>query len=114
MDQARRTQFAHLEDARRGLLEWASASAIPLVRVEFVVPFVATDYSTAVWLFYATDADVARSVTAGSITSVDDQFRSLLAAGNYPADWLAAVSFQVDSHENVERNFAGSYFHRLR
>jgi hypothetical protein len=30
------------------------------------------------------------------------------------ADTVTPPSFQVDSHENVERNFEGNYLHRLR
>lgn len=43
-----------------------------------------------------------------------EKFLAILAENGYPADWLADTSFEVDSHENVERNFDGSYFYRLR
>lgn len=114
MEPARRRQLAHLNDARQDLLAWATANDIPLVRVEFVVPFVDTDFGASVWLFYDTDASVACYADIGTITNVQDKFLLILSDNGYPADWLADTSFEVDSHQNVERNFEGSYFHRLR
>jgi hypothetical protein len=45
---------------------------------------------------------------------VQQEFLSILGAGGYPAAWLPDVAFDIDSHENVERNYDGSYFYRLR
>jgi hypothetical protein len=114
MKTARRKQFAHLDDAGKDLLAWATTNAIPLVRVEFVLPFVPTDFGASVWLFYDTDVNVARCADAGVTTNVQEKFLSILSDNGYPDDWLADTSFQVDSHENVERNFEGNYFYRLR
>ncbi|MBE1491864.1 hypothetical protein [Plantactinospora soyae] len=114
MDAARRRQFAHLGDAKKELLAWTTANAIPLVRVEFVVPFVETDFDASVWLFYDTDASAELCARTGVTADVEQKFMSILSDDGYPAGWLAETSFQVDSHENVERNFEGSYFYRLR
>lgn len=114
MEPAGRKQFAYLNDARQELLAWATGNGIPLVRLEYVVSFVETDFGTNVWLFYDTDASVASCAAAGMTANVQTKFLAILADNGYPADWLADTSFEVDSHENVERNFEGSYFYRLR
>lgn len=114
MDPARSRQFDHLDNAQHELLAWASANEVPLVRVEFVVPFVPTDFYVTVWLFLDTDAHVACCAANGVTARLEQQFRTILARNGYPADWLADASFSVDSHENVERNYEGSYFYRLR
>jgi hypothetical protein len=114
VEPARRTQFKHLSTAQRDLFAWAAANDVPLVRVEFVVPFVPTDFDATVWLFLDTDANVTRCADTGVTAKFEQQFRSILAGIGYPADWLAGTSFCVDSHENVERNYEGSYFYRLR
>jgi hypothetical protein len=88
------------------LLAWATANGIPLVRVEYVVPFIETEFGTNVWLFYDTDASVASCADAGTTANVQEKFLATLADNGYPADWLADTSFDVDSHENVQRNFA--------
>jgi hypothetical protein len=113
VDAARKKQFAHIDAARIGLLAWARANDVPLVRVEFVVPFVDTDFSISVWLFYDTDLNLTRAAN-GTTANVQREFLSILSSAGYPADWLVCTSFFVDSHENVERNFEGSYFYRLR
>lgn len=114
MDPARRTQFDHLSTAKHELLSWAVANEAPLVRVEFVVPVDPTDFDAAVWLFFDTDANVARCAANGMTARLEQEFRTILARSGYPGDWLAGTSFYVDSHENVERNYEGSYFYRLR
>ncbi len=114
VDAARKQQFAHIDAAKTNLLGWAQANDVPLVHVEFVVPFVETDFSLGVWLFYATDANINRAAADGTTTNVQQEFQSILSATGYPNDWLTRVSFYVDSHENVERNYQGSYFYRLR
>lgn len=110
MEPARRKQLAHLNHAKENLLGWATANDVPLARVEFVVPFT----KTSVWLFYDTNANVERCAATGTTTNVQAKFLSILSDNGYPANWLEDTSFQVDSHENVERNFQGSYFYRLR
>jgi hypothetical protein len=114
VDAARKKQFAHIEAAEIGLLTWARANDVPLVCVEFTVPFVETDFSLGVWLFYDTGLNLTRAAADGTTANVQRQFLSILSSAGYPADWLARISFVVDSHENVERNFEGSYFLRLR
>ncbi|MFE9918189.1 hypothetical protein ACFYPG_23810 [Micromonospora sp. NPDC005553] len=114
MNPTRRRQFDHLGTARRELLSWAAANEVPLTRVEFVVPFVPTDSDTAVWLFFDTHANVARCASNGVTARLEQEFRTILTRSGYPAEWLAGTSFYVDSHENVERNYKGSYFYRLR
>jgi hypothetical protein len=56
----RAQQFSIIDAARKRLLEWAEARRIPLVRVEFVVPFVENDFSLGAWLF-TTPARALRS-----------------------------------------------------
>jgi hypothetical protein len=111
---ARKQQLAHIEAAGAELRAWARSNGVPLVHVDFVVPFVETDFSLSVWLFYDTDRSVADLDHDGTTARVQQEFLSILDAGGYPAAWLPDVAFYVDSHENVERNYDGSYFYRLR
>jgi hypothetical protein len=103
-----------IEAAKTPLRAWAGANGVPLVQVDFVVPFVETDFSLGVWLFYDTDRSVADLDRDGTTARVQQEFLSILGAGGYPAAWLPPVTFAVDSHENVERIYEGSYFYRLR
>lgn len=37
-----------------------------------------------------------------------------LRESGYPFDEFPNVAFEIDSDENVRKNYAGSYFYRLR
>jgi hypothetical protein len=114
MSTARQTQFDHLDAAKKQLLEWAGENGVSLARVEFVVPFVETDFGAAVWLFYQDDAQVMAFDQDGTTSRAQAQFLSFLEQAGYPAEWLPDVAFYIDSQENIDRNYQGSYFYRLR
>jgi hypothetical protein len=114
MDPARGKQFGHLANAEARILRWAAANAIPLVRIEYVVPFAETDVSATVWVFYDTDLNVRRLTEDGTDADLRRELLAILGAQGYPPEWLSQVGFTADSHENVERNYDGSYFLRLR
>ena len=111
---ARKDQFDAIERARKETLTWTATQRIPLHRIEFIVPFVETDFSLDVWLFFDTDDTLAAVRGDGRHAVVEQTFLAALIATGYPPDWLEKVVFSSDSHENVERNFEGSYFYRLR
>ena len=111
---ARKVQFDAIGRARKETLRWAGAQRIPLHRIEFIVPFVDTDFSLDVWMFYDTDDNLAAVRGDGRCAAVEQAFLAALTTIGYPPDWLENVVFSSDSHENVERNFEGNYFYRLR
>lgn len=110
----REDQFKFIEAARAQLMESANASSVPLHRVEFVVPFVETDFSLSAWFFLETDAQLNGRDAKRWTTWLKSEFLKILRAQDYPARWLGEVGFAFDSHENVVENFEGSYFYRLR
>jgi hypothetical protein len=114
VEAARRKQFEHLASAKARILSWAAAQDLPLVRVEYIVPFVETDFDASVWVFYDTDLNVRRLTEDGTDANLRREFLAILGADGYPPEWLSQVDFLADSHENVERNYEGSYFFRLR
>jgi hypothetical protein len=106
--------YAHVGAAKVKLLAWAESNGLPLVRMHCVGPFHQPDFSLGVWLFYGTDLDVERCTSDGRTALMQGEFLSILSEAGYSAERLAEVIFVVDSHENVERNYEGSYFYRLR
>jgi hypothetical protein len=74
----RAQQFSIIDAARKRLLEWAEARRIPLVRVEFVVPFVENDFSLGAWLFYDTGASVAIHEAHGVTAALRERFLAAL------------------------------------
>jgi len=45
---------------------------------------------------------------------VQDAFLKILQDDGYPAQWMAAVRFDYDSRERVDREFEGSYYNYFR
>ncbi len=107
-------QFAYIETARASLLLWAREQGIPLHGIEFVVPFVHTDFSVSIWCFYETHDQLQRSGAMQWSERLASHFTELLLGLGYAASWLPEARFYFDSHENVVRNYEGSYFYRLR
>jgi hypothetical protein len=107
-------QFAWIDSAKKDLLRWAEEQGIPLHQMEFVVPFVDTDFSLSAWFFFETDEQLQRSNASGWPERLSTRFTEVLATFGYPAAWLTKIGFFWDSHENVVRNYEGSYFYRLR
>jgi hypothetical protein len=110
----REEQFRIIEAARERLISWAHARGIPLARLEFLVPFVADDFSLSTWLFYDTDASAAALEADGTTATVRREFLAAVRTLGYPERWADEIDFSVDSHENVVRSYEGSYFYRLR
>ena len=110
----RSDQFAYIDSAKKDLLEWAEEQGISLHRIEFVVPFVDTDFSLSAWFFFETDEQFGQSGATGWPERLSARFAEVLAALGYPAALLTKIGFVWDSHENVIRDYGGSYFYRLR
>ena len=110
----RHEQLQLIEAARERIISSAHARGIPLVRVEFLVPFVADDFSLSTWLFYDTDVSTAAREADGTTATLQSEFVAALRALGYPDQWASEIDFCVDSHENVVRSYEGSYFYRLR
>lgn len=110
----RSDQFAYIDAAKASLLRWAPEHGIPLHQIEFVVPFVDTNFGLSVWFFFETDEQLRRSNAMGWPDRLSARFTELVERLGYSAAWLPKIRFVLDSHENVVRNYEGSYFYRLR
>jgi hypothetical protein len=110
----RSRQFELIGGARKRLLKWARAEGIPLQHVEFVVPFVETDFSLSVWLFYSDQSSVAAFEGDGTSARVTQRFQVELAEAGYPTNWLSLVECRFASKEVVDRDYEGSYYYFVR
>jgi hypothetical protein len=110
----RSDQFAYIEAARANLLRWAPEHGIPLHRIEFVVPSVDTDLGLSAWFFFETDEQLRRSKAMGWPQRLSTRFTEVVVGLGCPATWLPEIRFVLDSHENIIRNYEGSYIYRLR
>lgn len=95
-------------------MTWSTTEGIRLHNIETVIPFVLTDKDLWVWLFFDTDELVKKYQQEGTEDKVRSEYLRTLKSLQYPEDYLNQVTFYIDSHENVVKNFEGSYFYRLR
>jgi hypothetical protein len=107
-------QLDFVDLAKTQTLSWAKSVNIKIHNIYTVIPFVITDKSLSVWLFFETDYLVNQYYQDGTVDKVKDHYLLSLQKMSYPFAYLQSVTFEVDSHENVEKNFEGSYFYRLR
>ena len=110
----REEQFAIIAKAKEAIMKWAESQQIHLFRVEYVVPFVQDDFSLYTWFFFKTDQDVVNYEKDGTSERLSQQFLVTLEGMGYPAPNIKQVSFIFDSDENVQKNYEGNYFYRLR
>jgi len=110
----RHEQFQIIASAKRLIVAWADEATIPLHAVEFVVPFVATDFGLSVWFFYKTNTQLGAAQSNTWSEQLQAAFLKALASLGYDSRWLAEVIFVFDSHENVQKEAEGSYFLRMR
>jgi len=82
--------------------------------VEYVATFEKWDDGMGVWIFFPTDADLKEYTESGVTQGIEADFRDILKQLKYPFRKFPRVGFVFDSDENVQKNYKGSYFYRLR
>ena len=107
-------QLNFVDRLKKLILDWTMQNEIRLHWVDYVVPFVLTDKSLTVWLFYDTDKTKSDYEINGTNEIVKNQYLHFLTKLGYTIDYLKEVTFYIDSEENVKKNYEGSYFYRLR
>ncbi len=114
MDTKRKQQFDIVEKTHASVRQSSADMGIRLDNIEVVVPFVDGDFDLHVVIFFQTDADLEAYRKDGTTVAVQETYCASLRGFGYPDDWLAGVTFEFDSKENVDANFEGSYFYRMR
>jgi hypothetical protein len=117
MDISRLTRdraYAIIDQAKNQLLQWAQLQRIAIHTIEYVAVFENWTKDIGVWIFFETDKELRSCEHSSLVDQIKTQYLCILRELNYPFDLFPNVIFQFDSHENVQRNYQGSYFYRLR
>ena len=110
----RSAQFRFIEAGRKRLRKAARVDGIRLEHVEFVVPFVETDFSLSAWLFYRDQEDVQTYASDGTSDRLHARLKAELGSIGYPADWLPLVACRFASKQEVDESYKGSYYYYVR
>jgi len=104
-------QWDIIEKAKLVLINWSSNNNVYIHEVYFV-PM--NDFSLEVYIFYRNDNDIILNKGNGISDDVKQIFLKTLSDMDYFRYYKNNISFIFDSHENVVKNYSGSYFFRLR
>ena len=111
---SRATPWDIITRARAMLLELEASKGITIHEVQFTATFEKWDDGIGVWIFFPTDADLSEHDQRGTTGEIEVDFRNILKQLRYPFRRFPRVGFVFDSDENVQKNYEGSYFYRLR
>lgn len=103
---------AALEQAMIQTLEKMNDQLFPIADFHIIQ----ADTWAAVWVFFVTEQAVKEQGEAGTLIGLEEDFRERLLAFKEPFSFedLPSISFEFDSKENVDKNYQGSYYLRMR
>lgn len=93
--------------------DWCASKNIPLHRIQHVITWEDWDDGIGVYIFLETTSQRDK-LKPDQIDEMRDRYLAFLRGFGYPFDKFPNVVFEFDSDENVRKNYAGSYFYRLR
>jgi hypothetical protein len=105
--------WAAIKSADGRFLSWANSNGIVVSRIEHVAVFEEWSRGAGIYIFFPTDEDLERHRSIGKLANMETLYRQYLSDAEYPSERFP-VLFDFDSHENVVKNYQGSYFYRLR
>jgi hypothetical protein len=103
--------FDILEKSDKLLIQQAKEQNIDICHIEHVTSFVDPRVGPFICIFFNTDSELENYKQNGTTRLVEDLYNKILLSldsQNYN------FSFEFDSEENVNKNYAGSYFYRMR
>lgn len=108
--------FPAIERALSDVLDDMEVRGVRVRHTEVVTTSEEWDESLGIWFFFENDDELAKYRLDGTTGTIEALFNDHLEAAKKPYSFskLPAVVFEFDSHENVLRNYQGSYFLRLR
>lgn len=108
--------FPAIEQALSDVLNDMKVRGIRVRHTEVVTTSEEWDDALGIWFFFEDDDELAKCRLDGTTATIETLFNDRLDAAKKPYSFskLPTVVFEFDSHENVLRNYQGSYFLRLR
>jgi len=102
-----------VEKADKAFTHWCEGNDIPLHGIHHVITWEDWDDGIGVYAFLHDIADVEELQTA-QVEEMKNTYLEYLTKYGYPFETFPNVAFEIDSDENVRKNYSGSYFYRLR
>ena len=102
-----------VSSADQAFKDWCASENIPLHGIQHVITWEDWDDGIGVYIFMETMWQ-REKLRPEKIDEMKNRYLAFLREFEYPFDKFPNVVFEFDSDENVRKNYAGSYFYRLR
>ena len=103
-----------LDEADAILRDWFLFRGIGVHTVHYVRGFEERSRFLEAYVFFSSDRDLARHEASGVVREIEQEFKGILRALGYSFEHIPGFKIEFDSHENVQLQYRGSYFRRLR
>jgi hypothetical protein len=111
MNNIEKIQWKLTEKAKKKIIKWAKKNSIEIHEIHFIPMY---DFSLEIYIFFVSDKCL-QVYEENSITqTLKENFIDILSKLEYMDRVSSKIDFVFDSHENVVKNYNGSYFFRLR
>jgi hypothetical protein len=114
MSERQKKHFAIIKLARARTVEFTESIGAPLVELTYVASFENFSRRIEPWFFYQTDEQIPICESNGTSGRLRDFLKQTLIELDYSFEAFPEVVFHFDSKQNLDANYHGSYFLRLR
>ena len=105
--------FNLFERVERDVIDWAMISGIEVHCIHWIPAFTWPG-GTSVWIFSKSNTSLISWKAEGWEEKLKEQLVASLLKHGFHQELAEKVDFTFDSDQNVQENFEGSYFYRLR
>ncbi|MBK7668750.1 MAG: hypothetical protein IPJ32_16295 [Sphingobacteriaceae bacterium] len=102
-----------IKNTETEFLNWCLRNGIPIFKINYVVTWEKWDDGIGVYIFTKTNKEL-KELEGKGLEEIKVEFLEGLRRNNYPFDLFPNVVFEFDTDQNVQENYEGSYFYRLR
>lgn len=101
-----------LTKIKKNIIAYSVTNNISLAEIHYVTPLSCNDRLIAVWLFYKKNEDIENYLFDGTSNALKNLIINYCSQFGLLKKY--EFDFTFDSKENVDENYSGSYFYRLR
>ncbi len=93
-------------------INWCENQEIKIFKIHYVITWEEWSDGIGVYIFVKTNEELEK--IEDKKYQLENKYKEFLEKNNYPFNKFPNVVFEFDSDENVENNYEGNYFYRLR
>ena len=111
-------QWVFMRQLEKKIILWAEQQNCSFHRIDFFPhgdgEIVKYAKSLEIYVFYRKNKELTEYQANGIAEKTKDEIKRILAELGYFKEFSEDIRFEFDTHENVKKNYKGSYFYRFR